>query len=135
MINELKQKLSKLENSTNFNELDFPIKESEISRTLAKLKLNKSPGLDNISNNMLKNGQSILLPSLKKMFNACLSSGGYPKIWADGCITTIHKANDMTDPNNYRGITVTSAVGKVFDSILSTRLDDFLGKNNVINNC
>ena len=89
-LNELKQKLSKLEISTNFNELEIPIKESDISRTLAKLKLNKSPGLDNISNNMLKNGQSILLPSLKTMFNACLSSGRYPKIWADGYITTIH---------------------------------------------
>jgi hypothetical protein len=31
----------------------------------------------------------------------------------------------ITDPNNYRGITVTSAVGKVFNSILNTRLDDF----------
>jgi hypothetical protein len=89
-LNELKQTLSKLENSTNFNELDFSIKESEISRTLAKLKLTKYPGLDNISNNMLKNGQSILLPSLKQIFNACLSSGRYPKIWADGYITTIH---------------------------------------------
>ena len=79
-LNELKQKLSKLENSTNFNELDFPIKESEISRTLAKLKLNKSTGLDNISTNMLKNGQSILIPSLKRMFNVCISSGRYPKI-------------------------------------------------------
>ena len=93
-----------MENSTNLNELDFPIKESEISRTLAKLKLNKSPGLDNISNNMLKNGQSILLPSLKTIFNACLSSGRYTKIWADGYIITFHKANDITDPNNYRGI-------------------------------
>jgi hypothetical protein len=101
-LNELKQTLSKLENSTNFNELDFSIKESEISRTLAKLKLTKYPGLDNISNNMLKNGQSILLPSLKKIFNACLSSGRYPKIWADGYITTIHKANDITDPIKYR---------------------------------
>ena len=79
-LNELKQKLSKLENSTNFNELDFPIKESEISRTLAKLKLNKPTGLDNISPNMLKNGQSILIPSLKRMFNVCISSGRYPKI-------------------------------------------------------
>ena len=79
-----------MENSTNFNELDFSIKESEISRTLAKLKLTKYPGLDNISNNMLKNTQSILLPSLKKLFSACLSSGRYPKIWADGYITTIH---------------------------------------------
>jgi hypothetical protein len=40
-LNELKQKLSKLENSTNFNELDFPIKDSEISRTLATLKFLK----------------------------------------------------------------------------------------------
>ena len=124
LLNELKQRLSKLEISTNFNELDFSIKESEISRTLAKLKLNKFPGLDNISNNMLKNGQSILLPSLKKIFNPCLSSGRYLKIWADGYITTIHKVNDITDPNNYRGITVTSAVEKVFNSILNSRLDD-----------
>jgi arginine repressor len=60
-LNELKQTLSKLENSTNFNELDFSIKESEVSRTLAKLKLTKYPGLDNISNNMLKNTQSSLI--------------------------------------------------------------------------
>jgi hypothetical protein len=84
---------------------------------------------------MLKNGQSILLPSLKKIFNACLSSGRYPKICDDGYITTIHKANDIADPNNYRGITVTSAIGKVFNSILNTRLDDFLCKNKIINNC
>jgi hypothetical protein len=58
--------LSKLENSTNFNELDFPIKESEISRTLAKLKLNKSPGLDNISNNMLKMDNLFYYQVLKK---------------------------------------------------------------------
>jgi hypothetical protein len=58
--------LSKLENSTNFNELDFPIKESEISRTLAKLKLNKSPGLDNISNNMLKMDKLFYYQLLKK---------------------------------------------------------------------
>jgi hypothetical protein len=50
-------------------------------------------------------------------------------------ITTIHKANDITDPNNYRGITVTSAIGKVFNSILNTKLDDFVCKNNIIKNC
>ena len=30
---------------------------------------------------------------------------------------------------------MTSAVGKMFNSILNTRLDDFLCKNNIINNC
>ena len=30
---------------------------------------------------------------------------------------------------------MTSAIGKVFNSIQNTRLDDFLCKNNIINNC
>ena len=66
-LNELKQTLSKLENSTNFNELDFSIKESEISRTLAKFKLTKSTGLDNISNNMLKMDNLFYYQVLKNM--------------------------------------------------------------------
>ena len=69
------------------------------------------------------------------MFNACLSSGRYPKIWTDGYITPIHEAKDIANLNNYRGITVTSTINKVFNSILNTRLDDFLCKNNIINNC
>ena len=39
------------------------------------------------------------------------------------------------DPNNYRGITVTSAIGKVFNSVLNTRLDQFLQKNKIIHDC
>ena len=50
-------------------------------------------------------------------------------------ITTIHKSGEIKDPNNYRGITVTSAVGKVFNSILNNRLDSFLRKNKIINDC
>jgi hypothetical protein len=33
---------------------------------------------------------------------------------------------------NYRGITITSSVGKVFNSILNERLDSFLKQNNII---
>ena len=36
---------------------------------------------------------------------------------------------------NYRGIAVTSAIGKLFNSILNKRLDDFLTKNNIIHEC
>jgi hypothetical protein len=38
---------------------------------------------------------------------------------------------DAADPNNYRGITITSSVGKVFNSILNKRLDSFLKQNNI----
>jgi hypothetical protein len=47
-------------------------------------------------------------------------------------IRAIHKGNDPTDPNNYRGITITGAIGKVFNRVLSLRLDKFLQDHNII---
>jgi hypothetical protein len=47
-------------------------------------------------------------------------------------VAAIHKGNDPTDPNNYRGITITGAVGKVFNRVLSLRLDKFLQDHNII---
>jgi hypothetical protein len=49
--------------------------------------------------------------------------------------SVIHKSGDAADPNNYRGITITSSVGKVFNSILNERLDSFLKQNNIIDDC
>jgi hypothetical protein len=61
--------------------------------------------------------------------------GKYPQSWAEGYISVIHKSGDAADPNNYRGITITSSVGKVFNSILNERLDSFLKQNNIIDDC
>ena len=118
-----------------FNELDYTITEKEISVAISKLKSGKAPGLDTVSNNMLKSGQSVLLKCLHKMFNTCLSYGIYPNSWADGFIVPLHKGNDTHDPNNYRGITITSAIGKLFNSVLNNRLDQFLEKYSIINDC
>jgi hypothetical protein len=42
------------------------------------MKSNKSTGLDNISNEMLKSGQSFLIPCLHKLFN---NGGEHPAIF------------------------------------------------------
>jgi hypothetical protein len=41
--------------------------EKELSKAISHLKSNKSPGLDNISNNMIKYSQTVLLKSLQKI--------------------------------------------------------------------
>jgi hypothetical protein len=40
---------------------------------------------------------------------------------------------DPSDPNNYRGITITNSLGKLFNRILDNRLTKFLDKHHVIN--
>ena len=41
--------------------------EKELSKPISHLESNKSPGLDNISNNMIKHSQTFLLKSLQKI--------------------------------------------------------------------
>ena len=53
-------------------------------------------------------------------------------IWKRGYITPIYKADDSFDPSNYRGITVTSNVGKLFTLVINERLVQFLDENKVI---
>ena len=117
-----------LENSRVFNQLDVPITEQEIVLAISQMKINKAPGIDNITNNMIKSSQTTLIKCYKKIFNACLVSGIYPEKWAEGCITPLYKANDMYDPGNYRGLTITSANGKLFNRVLNPRLIKFLEK-------
>jgi hypothetical protein len=53
----------------------------------------------------------------------------------DIVISTIHKGGDKNDPNNYRGITATGIIGKIFNSIFNNKLNTFLVENNIIDNC
>ena len=58
-----------------FNELNFRISQVEVRDAIKRLKLNKAPGLDGISNEMLKACPSTLADSLSKLFNVILNSG------------------------------------------------------------
>lgn len=121
-----------LEKEKVFNELDNSITQQEILAAISKLKNNKSPYLDLISNEMIKSSQHAMIHCLSKLFNSCLTNSFYPKCWSEGYIVPIHKSGDPNDPSNYRGITITSTVGKLFNTILNERLDKYLIKNSVI---
>ena len=110
--------------------MDTVIKDKEIQTSIAKLKNNKSSGVDSIKNEMIKASATILLPCLHKLFNLIFFRY-YPSLWAKNCITALFKTDDNSD---YRGITITSNTGKHFNMILHSRLDKFLEDNQIINN-
>ena len=83
---------------------------------------------------MIKSSISILGPSLKILFNKVLNSGIFPQLWSVGYISPVFKAGDAGDPNNYRGITVCSCLGKFFTLIINEHLTKYLDKNNIIYN-
>ena len=57
--------------------------------------------------------------------------GNFPEEWNYGLIKLIHKGNDIYDPNNYRGITLNSCLGKLFCTILYNRLATIFEQENI----
>ena len=89
-----------------------PINEAEILKAIHKLKNNKSPGIDLIVNEHMKNIPDILVPVLKNLFNLIFENGIVPEKWTTGIIKPIYKnKGSPTDPSNYRPITLLSCMG------------------------
>ena len=130
--NNILQKLTKLEEEIPNNFLDEPISEVEVLSAAKKLKNNKSAYSDRIKNEMLKCSVKILLKLYQKLFNLVLETGNFPDQWCEGLITPIFKSGDKTDPNNYRGICVTSCLSKFLCIILNQRLSKFSIDRNII---
>ena len=81
---------------------------------------------------MIKASCGFLLNAYKKLFNTILQSGIYPSNWCKGLVTPIFKSGDNTDPGNYRGICVSSYLGKFFSSIINQRLLEFLEEKKLL---
>ena len=77
-----------------------------------KLKRDKATGFDNIMNEYLITGKTLLLPILCKLFNNILDTGNFPEIWVKSVIVPVYKKGDVDEPSNYRGISLVSHVGK-----------------------
>ena len=121
------------ENSEKFKtELDNPITRAEIIEEISKLKNNKAVCFDRITNEILKAGKLVIAKPLLNLFNSILSSTLYPSDWKIDILTPLHKSGDKSEPNNYRGLAVSSCLGKLFNKILQRRLDKFCNKNSLI---
>ena len=81
---------------------------------------------------MLKTWKDIIKGHLLELFNRILSPGKYPTLWSFGLIAPIHKEDDRSKAENYRGITLLSALGKLFTSILNDRLYDCMTKKGIL---
>lgn len=107
--------------------LNKTITEQEVMSSISTLKLGKASSTDMISNEIIKSLDKSNVSLLTKLYNNCLDSGSYP--WNTSIITPIHKKGSKDDPDNYRAVSVSSIIGKLFSTILLGRLIEFRKKH------
>ena len=114
--------------------LDYFITENEIVTAAKRMKNNKSSFATKIKNELIKASLQDMMPVYLKLFNSILISGKMPETWCRGLITPIYKSGYRSDPSNYRGICVSSCLGKLFCSILNQRLLKHVNSCNILHN-
>jgi len=67
---------------------------------------------------MFKSAYNIISPLLLKLYNNVFSSGNYPSAWGEVIITPVLKGGSPDDCKNYRGITLTNIITKVYSQQL-----------------
>jgi exonuclease III len=103
-------------------EEDNPITEEEIEKAIKLSKNGRAPGSSGIPNELVKAGGGTVVKGLREVFQQCWVEEKTPRQIKKGLICPVFKDGEARDPNNYRGITVTSAVGKLYGRVLLGRI-------------
>ena len=91
----------------------------DVRKAVKKLKKGKSPGVDEITSEMLIYGGESVLEWLLRVCKVCVSEGRVPNDWMKAIIVPLYKGKgDKSDCKNYRGISLLSIPGKVYGRIL-----------------
>ena len=134
-VNKVNSFLSDLEDNkikTN-NMFSLNVSLKTIEKALSGLKSGKAVGLDGVPNEFLKFGGNVMVKSLTDLFVAVNDLETIPHDWQKGIIVPLYKsAGSVYDLNNYRGITLTSNVYKIYAKILEDTIMDFLEDNNIL---
>ena len=99
---------------------------------LCSLKTDKASGPDGIPPRFLKEFADELAPVLCRLFRLILIFCTSPSSWKHALVQPVPKKGDRSNPSNYRPIALTSAVAKVFETLLNSHFIKHLESNNFL---
>ena len=116
---------------------DMPIlniDEVDIKNRLERLKIDKSPGPDNVHPRILRELSAEISSALNVIFTLSVNTGELPMDWKRSSITVLHKKGSKCDMSNYRPISLTCIICKVLESIIRDCIMNYLLCNNLFSN-
>ena len=126
-MNALKIKYS---GNSNCPILDKNFTIREILGGIKLLKSGKASAYDIVDNDLIKATASSISPILCDIFNRILTLEYVPILWGTSIIIPLFKSGEVFDPNNYRGISISSCISKLFTLLMNNLLNAFFDTNN-----
>ncbi len=108
------------------------ILDEEVFARLSLLPSKTSCGPDGIPQIMLKHLAFDLAPPLGWLFRLCLATGRVPSQWKCAIVVPIFKSGDASCPCNYRPVSLTSTVCRLFEGFLKEAIEKHLESEHLI---
>ena len=107
---------------SNDSNYDIDFDHRAVRKLLSNINSNKAQGPDGIHGKILKNCAVGLAFPLTCIFKASYNSGHIPEEWKLANVVPIFKKGDKTNVENYRPISLTCLVMKIFERIVKEKL-------------
>jgi len=108
---------------------------SEFELAINKLKSHKSPGIDQIPDELFKSGGRTICLEIHKLITSIWKKEKLPEEWKESIIVPIHKKGDKRDCNNYRSISLLQTTYKILSNILLSRLIPYAKEITWVHQC
>ena len=110
---------------------DIPFTRKDIIDSIDELSNNSASGPDNVAAHLLKNCKDELSPALYLLWRKCLDEGVTPSQLKHPEVIPIYKGGDMATPANFRPVSLTSHIIKVFEKVIKKYLVEYLTEKNL----
>ena len=114
-------------------EAENQITKEEVEKAIDKLKNDKSPGIFNINNKLLKAIKIEITPVLVELFNDFLNCSYFPDSFKIAKIIMIPKVKNTRQIKDFRPISLLPTIAKLFEQIIANRINVWAENNNILN--
>ena len=94
----------------------------EIIREISLIKSSTSRGPTQFTNRFLKEYSKVLAKPLAILFNYCIENSYVPEVWKKAFVVPIFKKGSKNDAGNYRPVSLTCVVCKLFERLVKNRI-------------
>ena len=111
---------------------DIIFTKNDIEKAINEISIHSSSTDEDIPAIVLKSCKKELSYPIWKIWDESMKTGIIPHIFKSQMITPIHKKGSKANPENYRPISLTSHLIKIFERVLRIKIVTFLEENNII---
>eukprot|EP00935_MAST-01C_sp_MAST-1C-sp1_P001766 g1766.t1 len=104
----------------------------EVVAAIDWLKTDTAPGKDELVPSLFKSTREEMAQLLSTIFNRCWRIGHTAVQWRRALVRMLHKGGSVHNVGNYRGISLLDVMGKLYERVIYSRLEEQLVNRGVI---